>query len=182
MWLDIILFTAISCALEAIIYFAAKRFESATFIVNFYLTLSLLLIYRWNLFGWIGSLLLTLGFCLINGASWQSYIIYLGGTFALGLILVYFKKFGKHQIVKTVGGTLLYGIAGFSIVIITRSLIAFAFYQSILDNFLTQAAMEGLNLAIGIIILLICRKQNGLFEDMNDYLARIAEERKTPHA
>ncbi len=182
MLLDIILFTAISCALEGMIYLAAKQFESATFIVNFYLTLSLLLIYRWNLFGWIGSFLLTLGFCLINGASWQSYIIYLGGTIALGALLLYFAKFDKRLIVKTVKGTLLYGIAGFSIVIITRSLIAFAFDQSMLDNLLTQAAMEALNLAIGLIILLICRKQNGLFEDMNDYLVRIAEERKTPHA
>ena len=178
MLLDIILFTAIAILVEWVIYLAAQNFESATFVLNFYITLSLLVIYRWNWAGWLGSLLMTVGFCLIHGAPWQSYVIYLGGTIALSLFLLYFKKTDKRLIVKTVWGTLMYGIAGFSIVVLTRSLLALLFNGFVWENLLTQAAMEALNLTIGLIILLICRKQNGLFEDMNDYLKRIAQERK----
>ena len=151
------------------------------FYINFMLAISLTVIMRW---GWIGGVYAVVDGvvqCAIMGGTWQSYIIYMVGTACIFSVLILTKFVGKEKLRSRWFLTLPYILAGWVAVNLGIACTSAAFG----DNFLVALGSSfGLGvygifgLATTIVVIMIMRRLDGMFEDQKHFLIRQDEERK----
>lgn len=132
---------------------------------------------RWKSYGVISVILSGLTFCLASGASPQQFVIYCVGNLLALLNLLYLKKLGCDRVRNSTGLTVLYVVLTFLLVQIGRWLVALVFGGSplLLVQFLTTDALSGV---FAIVVILILRNADGMFENQLSYLRRLEEERE----
>lgn len=175
------MFTVIAAIAELVCYYSQGWFpDAAFFTLNLMLPVITLVLVRW---GWRGLLIAvaeSLLYCVIRGSVWQGYIIYMVGNLAISVELLVIWLL-KDRLNKRWYWAFLLVLAGWVAVNFTRTCL----YAIIYGNFLSAAAtMFGISdggllaLAMGEIIILVCRKLDGLFENQKRYLIRLDKERK----
>lgn len=175
---DLTIFAVILCALEGVIGVAANKwFPEQLFTVTLVYALVCLVFMRWGAFGVIHAVLGGLTYALANGGDAKQYLIYgLGNAFA-ALTMLYVHFVGKERIRKNVWLTMAHVLLTYLTIAIGRTLTALIFEGNVIDLFAGFAGTDALSAVIGLIIVLICRKQNGLYEDQKLYLVRTQEQR-----
>lgn len=175
---DLFIFAAVLAAFELILHFAFKAFEGngAFFTFSPLVPVVLLVMMRW---GWV-SVFYAVGdgalFCLLNGAGWQSYIIYCAGNAFVMFLLFYMRFVGKERIRKSVYLSLLMVVIGWVLIVLGRAIIAVCTGMNFLDA-LSGQLWELISLAVGLLLIAVMRKLDGIFEDQKHYLLRMEEER-----
>ncbi len=91
--------------------------------------------------------------------------------------LVLFKAMGKDKVRNKVYGTVLFVLAAFCGVLLGRWLVSLVFGAPA-DSLMTFFAADSLSLPYSVIVVLIARRVDGLFEDQKGYLIRTESERK----
>ena len=176
---DLMLFAAILVAFELILHFAfvAFRGNGAFFTFSPMVPIVLLIMMRW---GWV-SVFYAVGdgalYCLLNGGSWQSYLTYCIGNAFIMLLLLLNRFVGKEKIRRKLYLSLLYVLIGWVVTILGRSAVAACTGTNFVGALLGQM-FELMSLAIGMLIVVIMRRLDGMFEDQKHYLKRLDEERK----
>jgi len=170
--LDISFFTILMIAFE---FLAVKgiRWFSEVYSVSLLLGISLIVMMRWGIWSIITIIAGTLTYCLANGASWEQYLIYLIGNLFLLFNLFWFYK--KDQIGKGYI-TVCFVLSGYGLIEIGRSFVASILKENFLKVLIAFLGTDAISVLITILIVLIARKQNGLFEDQITYLKRIQAE------
>lgn len=176
---DLFLFAVILIAFELILHFAFVELDG-DYTFSPLVPIVLLVMMRWgwpSVFYAVGDGIL---YCILNGGTWQHYIIYSVGNAFIMLLLLMTKFVGKERIAGKWYLSLLFTVAGWLAVVLGRSLVALCFG----NNFLTAlfAHMSDLfSLAIAIVLILVFRKLDGMFEDQKHFLLRQkkAREEKT---
>lgn len=196
--IDFLIMLIITLVIEIGLYYYAKSVDintsgiTITFVVNIYIMMSLLVMFRWNKLGILFNLITTIVYLLISLfiAPIRDYeeieiiktsIVYLAGVAFFGLNLLWFKIVDKKRITKSIGLTLLYVLSGFLLVIIGRTvaatieLIIDQATFNVLGIFLVHFSNELLNLVLGLVAFMVLRNQKEIMLDMNDYLLQLAE-------
>ena len=172
------LFAVILAVFELILHFAYVAFEGngALFTFSPMVPIVLLVLMRWNwvaVFYAVGDGVL---YCLLNGGTWQNYLIYCVGNAFIMLLLLYNRFVGKERVTKKVVLSLLYVVLGWLATVVGRAVVAACIGINFVEAF-TGQLYELLSLVIGIIIVMIMRRLDGMFEDQKHYLKRIDAER-----
>lgn len=180
---DSVIFALILAAFDLIAYGALSLFDgNAYFTFSMTLPITLLVMMRW---GWqsvfyavADGLMLSL---LYNRTVWQSYLSYAAGGAALMLILIPFKLIGKQRIrdkwyLSAAAVIVGWLIMNFTITVV-QALCGSSFAAVASYNF--GVGLTGLmSLAAGLVVILVLRRLDGMFEDQKHYLLRLDKERK----
>lgn len=182
---DLIIFAAILTVFDLLAHYAVRWFGVMGNIYTFTLTvpITLLIMIRW---GWVSvfyavydGILLSL---INNTHVWQSYLCYSVGFSFIMLLLLMTKFMGKEKIASTWYFTALFAFLGWLLTTLGTSVMLTIvnganFLIVLLNN--TMNYMFGLiSLTMAIVLLLVFRKLDGMFEDQKHYLLRLDEERK----
>lgn len=177
---DLFLFAVILVAFELILHFAFKAYKGP-FVFSPFLPIVLLVMMRW---GWV-SVFYAVGdgllFCLLNLKETNfhnfNFAVYLIGNACVMLLLLMTKFMGKEKIRGKWYFTLLFVVAGWLAAALGRTVVAACFGQSFLGVLLGQLS-DFMSLTLAVVIILVMRKLEGMFEDQKSYLFRLDRERK----
>ena len=173
---DLFLFAIILIAFELVVHFAFIGLKG-DFTFSPMVPIVLLVIMRW---GWQGAIFAAVDgvlYCLLNGAGWQSYICYGIGNLSIMSVLLMTRFIGKQKIAGKWGFSALFVVVGWISVVLGRTLIAACCGENFLAALLLQLS-DLFTLAIGVLIILVLRRLDGMFEDQKHYLLRLDDERK----
>ena len=180
---DMFMFALILCVSELIIFFASKYWfkSSADYYVSFLLPIVLIVMMRW---GWL-SVFYALGdgllYCLLNlktaGFSNDWFAVYIIGNAFIMLLLLMTRFVGKERIRKKWYFSALFLLAGWVSVVVGRTVLAVCFGYGFVPSLVGQL-LDVMSLAVGLVIILIVRRLDGMFEDQKHYLKRLDDERK----
>jgi len=84
----------------------------------------------------------------------------------------------KSEIVNQTYLLILYVISGYVLICLGRSVLGLFFNQDFIFTFKEYGLRELFNAVIGIVIILIARKQEGMVEDVYEYLVRFQQSEK----
>ncbi len=173
---DLFLFAVILIAFELLVHFAFIGLKGS-FTFSPMLPITLLVIMRW---GWQGAFFAALDgvlYCLLNGAGWQSYLCYGIGNLSIMSVLLMTRFMGKQKIAGKWHFSALFVVVGWISVVLGRTLIATCCGDYFVAALLKQVS-DLFTLAIALIIILVLRRLDGMFEDQKHYLLRLDDERK----
>ena len=181
---DLFFFALVLGISELLIFCAFKLwFKGAVdkFYINFMLAIVLTVIMRW---GWVGGIYAVADGvvqCAMEGGNWQSYLTYMAGTACVLSVLLLTKFLGKEKIRSKWYFTLIYIVIGWVSVNLGISCMCAIFGNSFLSSLATSFGLGvygALPLAGAIVVIMILRQLNGMFEDQKHYLIRQDKERK----
>ncbi len=176
--IDLTILTILTTFSEAIIALAASRwFPGQLYSLSPMVALVCIVMMRWGAWAAIPAITSGLAFCLATGASGIQFLIYCVGNCGALAALVWFKAMGKDKVKKRVEATILYTLTAFVGMVVGRWLVAMLFGEGagiIIDFFFA----DSLSLVFAVVVVLIARRVDGLFEDQKAYLIRTEEERK----
>lgn len=171
--IDLLLFTAMMIIFEMLAVKATMWFGEV-YCISLFMLLSLIVMMRWG--GWSVFTIVAgaVTFCLANGATWENYIIYVGGNLFIlfDLFWFYLGKVRMREGYLTVS----FVLCGYVLVEIGRSAIALFFGGNFLQTLIGFLGTDLLSALLALLIIMISRKQNGLYEDQITYLKRINAE------
>lgn len=177
---DLFLFAVILVVFELILHYAMIAYNG-NFTFSPLVPIVLLVMMRW---GW-PSVFYALGdgllYCLLNrnNAEFvpQHYGIYIIGNAFIMLLLLMTRFMGKERIAKKWYFSALFVIAGWAAVVSGRAIVSACFLRGF-TGALLDGLRDGFSLAIGLVIILVMRRLDGMFEDQKHYLRRLDNEKK----
>ncbi|MGN0823897.1 MAG: hypothetical protein ACI4MB_02370 [Candidatus Coproplasma sp.] len=185
---DLFLFAVILAISELIGYFAAGAMPNeAYFTVSFSIPIILIVMLRWGWPSVLYALFSGLIVCLLNvgkvsGHQWACYLV---GNAFVAIMLIPRYLLGVKKMTSKWWGIALFAIGGWLCVYLGKSIVwAIAFSISPLDGlsaasgFITFAQTDLLSLVMGVIVMVVLRKLDGMTEDQNEFLRRLDNERK----
>jgi hypothetical protein len=179
---DLFLFAIILALAELLEYFAIIWLpDAATYTFSLMLPITLIVMMRW---GW-PSIFYAAGcgliYCLLYTASLQLFITYIFGNACIGLMLVYLHFVGKKRTASKWYLSALFVLIAWLVVNLARSVIYTAFgnnFGASILSFISLSDNGVLSLVVGILLIVVMRRFDGMFEDQKSYLKRVDEERK----
>ena len=160
---------------------ATVWFPGQLFALSPTVTMVCIVMMRWNGYAAVHAVLGGLVYCLASGASGEQILIYCAGNLFALLALILFKVFGKKKIKEKFGFTVLFTLAAFLGAQLGRWLISLLFGSSP-DTIIVFLTTDSLSLLFAVVVVLISRRVDGLFEDQKEYLIRVQAERKRKEA
>jgi len=181
--IDILIFAIILCVLEAASRWALDLFPRELFTISVVLPITLIAMMRHGAWGAALAMLGGAVYCLANNASIDVYIVYIFGNACVAINLLWFKKAGKDKLMQSTGLIVLYVITGYVSMNLGRSVLALIFgYPQFFATMVRYFTTDALSAVMSIIIILIARRQDGVFEDQMVYLRRRAAEEEQRNA
>ena len=155
---------------------ATSWFEMELYMLSPSIAIICIVMMRWSGFAAIHAIAGGAAYCLALGASAKQFAVYcIGNCFAL-VALILIKVFGKQKVRDSVLLTAVFAAVSFIGTELGRGLVSLVFgmpFDSILAFFVT----DSLSLLFAVVVVLIARKVDGLFEDQKAYLIRTESER-----
>ncbi len=175
---DITIFTVIATVFESLVTLAAtKWFPDQAYSISFVYVFVSLVAMRWGAWMLVPSTTCALAYCIVLGAVWQMYVVMIVGNAFCVLLLVLHKIIGKQRIRDSAWWTVLYVIVAYLCISLGRFLVGLPMPDVTMQASLNGILYDALPAAFALLVVLICRKQNGLFEDQKHYLIRTQKER-----
>lgn len=176
---DIIIFLVIYLAIEALLASLSVKFTNVNFSFTLCYAVAAIMIMRWGAFSTIHLFLGGALYAAILGGSIESVIGYaVGNLFAL-IVLLLFKILPKKKITENFSYSLIYLIAVYVLICLGRAILLSIMNGALFVNlFIDMSATEAFSLTITIVIIIVARRQDGVFEDQKEYLSRTEKERK----
>ncbi|MBP1562449.1 MAG: hypothetical protein J6C38_01880 [Oscillospiraceae bacterium] len=175
--IDLALLAVILAVFEAITSLAASKwFPLQLFSLSPTIMVVCIVMMRWGGWAAIHAVVGGLAFCIATGAAPEQYAIYCVGNCAALLALFFFKKYGKERVRSSALITAGYALTAFCGTMVGRWAISLFFggeLTAIVDFFIA----DSLTLVFTVLVVLIARKPDGLFEDQKAYLVRTEDER-----
>lgn len=176
--IDLAIMTVLTVVAEAVVALAASKwFPDELYSLSPMVALVCIVMMRWGVWAIIPAVASGLAFCVASGATAQQFVVYcVGNCFAL-VALVWFKAMGKETVRSKITLVVLFTVTAFAGTIFGRWAVGLLFGAdlfSIVNFFLADC----LSLLFAIVVTLIARKIDGLFEDQKAYLIRTEEERQ----
>ncbi|MBD5631987.1 MAG: hypothetical protein HDP34_01995 [Clostridia bacterium] len=178
---DLFLFAVILVVAEVITFYVPKPASSTIYSFSLAVPIILMVMMRW---GWWSvffaagdGLLITLLRLNSEGYTPKLFAINVVGNLFIMLLLLAVKFFGKDKIAGKWYFSALFAVLGWVLVFLGKATV------SAICGFSFVGALVGqlwdlLSLAIAIIVVLVMRRLDGMFEDQISYLKRIDKERK----
>jgi len=176
--IDLGIWAVILMVLESVtVRAAAEWFPGELYTLTQTIAVICIVMMRWGGYAAIHAVAGGVAFCLMSGARAEQFAVYcIGNCFALAALFL-FKAIGKDKIRNTLAFTVLYTFTVFCCVELGRWLISLAFGAPF-GSWTSFFAADSLSLLYSVIVVLISRKVDGLFEDQKSYLIRTESERR----
>lgn len=158
---------------------AAKWFPGELYALSPTIAVVCIVMMRWGGFAAIHAVLGGLVYSLTLGGDWKQIITYCAGNCFMLIALTWFKVLGKEKVRSKYYWTLLFTLNAFLGAQIGRFAVSVAMGGSFsFGAFGTFLANDVITMLFSIVVVLISRRADGLFEDQKNYLIRTEEERK----
>ncbi len=175
--IDLVILLIILTVAEAVTARAAKYwFPGEIYFISPTVALLCIIMMRWGVYAAIHAIAGGLVLCIAIGAGPEQYAVYCIGNCLALISLLWFKAVGKEKVREKIPLTVLYTISTFCAVEIGRGIVSL-FFGSSLRGIAGFFAYDSLSLVFGIIVVLLSRKLDGVFEDQKSYLLRTQSER-----
>lgn len=162
---------------------AAKWFPNELYALSPTIAVVCIVMMRWSGFAAIHAVIGGLVYCLTLGGDWKQIITYCVGNCFILVALTWFKMLGKEKVRSKFYWTLLFTINAFLGAQIGRWAMSAALGGSFsFGSFLAFMINDVITLLFSVVVVLISRRPDGLFEDQRSYLIRTEEERKREEA
>ncbi|MBD5103685.1 MAG: hypothetical protein HDT47_02345 [Ruminococcaceae bacterium] len=180
--MDLVILAVVTAVFETITTLAAtKWFPDQLYTLSPTITMVCIVMMRWGGFAAIHAFVGGAAFCMASGATEQQMILYcVGNCFSL-LALILFKFIGKAKIKDKFYFTVLFTVCAYIGAQLGRWLVSLLFGGP-LDSVIVFLTTDSLSLLFAIVVVLISRRADGLFEDQKSYLIRIDKERRKKEA
>lgn len=183
---DMFLFAGILALAEILTHFAAAWFpEAAIYSFSLMLPIVTVVIMRWGWYGIIFAAADGALYCLLNGYGAAAYLPYVVGNAFVAAELLFILILKKKRITDNWYFSALLLVVGWIAVNLARTLLAVA----VGDGFSAAASVAfGLGdngllaLAMGILVVCVLRRFDGMFEDQKGYLLRQEKEKRRMQA
>ncbi len=176
--IDLSLLAVVLLVFEYIIVSAATAwFPAQPYTVSVVASVTAIAMMRW---GWPGAVHAALGgavFCLFSGAEPKHYIIYCVGNLLSVLSVLLLKLLGSEKIRRDTVLSLTFAFC-VQVLMQTGRIITAVCLGEPFRNCLGFFTTDALSILFTLVIILIARRLDGLFEDQKTYLLRIQEERE----
>ncbi len=176
--IDLCIWVVIMLAFEAVTTMAAARwFPGELYTLSQTTAVVCIVMMRWGGYAAIHAVAGGIAFCLASGGSPEQLVMYcVGNCFALAALAL-FKAVGKEKVRSRALFTVIFTAAAFCGVQLGRWLVSLIFGGT-LDSLVMFFATDSLTLLYSVVVVLISRRVDGLFEDQKIYLIRTESERK----
>ena len=174
--IDLLLFLGMYALCEFLVIKAATVWFDEPYSISIMLPLLLIVMMRWSGYAAIHAVLYAVLFVLYQKGSASQYLIYIIGNLGFMLTLFYVKKIGKEKIRSSFMGSVAYLAVGFLLMELFRGLASMVFTGSDVRILLQFIMSDMLSLVFGILVIIVIRKQDGLFEDQKHYLLRLGRQ------
>ena len=175
---DLAMLAVILAVFEALASVAAKNwFPLQLFTLSPTLAVVSIVMMRWGGWAAIHAVVGGLSYCIATGGEAKQFAVYCIGNCAALLALFLFKIFDKEKVRGTWLKSAVFAFVAFCGAMIGRWVISLFFGGKpgeIVDFFVADC----LTLVFTIVVVLIARRADGLFEDQRAYLIRTEDERK----
>jgi hypothetical protein len=171
--IDLLLFTVMMIVFELLAVKATIWFGEV-YCISLFILLSMIVMMRWGGWSVVTIVAGAITFCLANGAPWEHYIIYVGGDLFILFDLFWFNL-GKAKM-REGYLTVSFVLCGYVLVETGRSFMGLFFGGNFLPALIGFLGTDLLSALLALLIIMIARKQNGLYEDQITYLRRINAE------
>ncbi len=187
--IDLAILTVLTVIAEAVVSLAASSwFPDTLYSLSPMVAMICIVMMRWGGWAAIPAAASGVAYCLATGGvvaadgeavgiTLQQFMMYTVGNCGALVALVWFKAMGKEAVRKRIEVGILYVITAFAGTMLGRWAVALLFGAgpgAIVPILLADC----LSLVFAIVVILIARRIDGLFEDQRSYLIRTEEERE----
>lgn len=174
--LDLSFWAVLMVVFEIISFKAAtKWYPDQLYTVSLVPALVTIIFMRWDYFGLIHALLGGFVYSYLAEGTVLQFMCYLGGNLFCVLAVLLLRAIGKDSVRDNVALSVLFAFAVAFCMQCGRAVIClvlgFSFGESI--GFITTDILSGV---FAIVVVLIARKLDGVYEDQKVYLSRVHEE------
>lgn len=175
--IDLGIMLVLLMAADALIAYAARVwFPYEAYVLSPTVAIVCVVMMRWGGFAAVHAVGGGLALCIASGASVSQFAVYcIGNCFSLAALLL-FKVWGKEKIRTKPLLTVLFAITAFCGAQAGRWLVGLLLGGTAGD-IIVLFTTDSLSLIFAILIVLIARRVDGLFEDQKAYLIRTQAER-----
>lgn len=176
--IDLAIWAFILTVFESLTVLAATRwFPGELYMLSQVIAVLCVVMMRWDGYAAAHAVIGGAVFCLISGGNGPQFAVYcIGNCFAL-LALLLFKAVGKEKVRAGALWTTLFVVLAFCGAQVGRWLVSLLLGgspASIISFFMT----DSLSLVYAVVVVLIARRMDGVYEDQKSYLIRTEDERK----
>lgn len=176
--IDLVIWLVILSVFEYITVMAASKwFPGELYTLSQLVAVLCIVMMRWGGFATLHAVAGGFIYCLAQGAGTEQFAAYcIGNCFAL-IALLLFKTVGKEKVRTKAYYTLLFVVTTFCGAQLGRWLVSL-FFGGTPGSVGTFFMADSLSLLYAVVVVLISRKMDGLFEDQRNYLIRTEAERR----
>ena len=171
--LDLAIFIAMYALCEYLVIKAATVWFDEPYSISIMLPLLLIVMMRWDRYCIIHAVVYALLFVFYQGGNGKQYLIYLIGNLGFMLNLVLLNRMGKDKIRNSFFNSLIYLVSGFLLMEVFRGIASMIAAGSDLKIIWQFIFSDMLSLVFGILVIIVIRRQDGLFRDQRDYLLEV---------
>lgn len=176
--IDLAIWAFILTVFESLTVLAATRwFPGELYMLSQVVAVLCIVMMRWGGYAAVHAVIGGAVFCLISGGNGPQFAVYCIGNCFVLLALFLFKALGKEKVRAGVLWTILFVILAFCGAQVGRWLVSLLLGgspASIISFFMT----DSLSLPYAVVVVLIARRMDGVYEDQKNYLIRTEDERK----
>lgn len=176
--IDLVIWLVILSVFESLTVTAASRwFPGELYTLSQLVAVLCIVMMRWGGYAVMHAAAGGFVFCLAQGGGLKQFAVYcVGNCFALAALAL-FKAVGKERVRTEIRFTVLFTAVAFCGAQLGRWLVSLAFGGSP-GSIATFFMTDSLSLLYAVVVVLISRKVDGLFEDQKSYLIRTEAERR----
>lgn len=180
--MDLFFFTAVLCLSEVLITLGAtKWFQAEAYTLSFSCAVMAIVMVRWGAWAAVPVGIGHVAFCLVYGlseaVSWQQFFIYVVGSQAGLLMLLFLKKVNWQKLQQDVLLALVYGLLTALCMQLGRMGMALVLGSS-LQSGIGFITTDVLSTFICVLLVWIARRLDGMLEEQKHYLIRVQEEKE----
>ena len=171
--IDIALFIIMYAACEFLTVKAATVWFDEPYSISIMLPLLVMVMMRWDWFASINAFAYALIFVFLQKGTIGQYVIYLIGNLGCMLTVSWLLKTGKQKVKESFFMSMAFLLISFLLMEVFRGLASVIVLGSNIRVIIQFIFTDMLSLVFGILMLIVVRRVDGLFEDQKQYLLRI---------
>lgn len=176
--IDICLFSFLLIISETITTIATNNwFAAQPVAISTTLLFICMVMMRWSFLAIIPAVVGGAVFCIASEASAEQFLVYIVGNCLALIAMLWFKAFGKDKLRKSAFKTLLFVVTAYLSMQIGRWLISL-FFGADLKTLLVYLGTDVISLLFAVVLTMLMRNTDGMFEDQKAYLFRLQRERE----
>lgn len=176
--LDLTIFIGMYALCEYLVVKAATVWFDEPYSISIMLPLLAIVMMRWDKYSVIHAIVYALLFVFYQKGNLNQYIIYLVGNLGFMLMLIYVNKVGKDKIRSSFFDASLYMVVGFLLMEIFRGIASMLIAGSNIGVILQFVMTDMLSLVFAILVVIVVRKMEGIFQDQKQYLLELNSQKE----